>query len=71
MNPVEVTGVGVTAKEFDDAKRYCPLAELYFFSQRNMRRETDPIEPGYVSIESPIFAFPCHSAGRRQSFHWQ
>ena len=29
-----------------------------FFLLRHMRRETDPIEPGHVSIESTIFAFP-------------
>ena len=47
-----------------DAKKYGPHGELYFFLLRNMRRETDPIEPGHVSIESPIVAFPFHSAGR-------
>ena len=25
---------------------------------RYMRRETDPIEPGHMGIESPVFAFP-------------
>ena len=31
-------------------------AELFFFLLPTMHRETDPTEPGYVSIESPIFA---------------
>ena len=46
------------AKEFNDAQKYGPHAELYFFLLRNMRCETDLIEPGHVSIERPIFTFP-------------
>ena len=43
---------------FNDAKKYGPHAELYFFLPRNMRCETDPIESGHVSIESLMFTFP-------------
>ena len=56
MNPVEVTGVRnrqrVRRKEGRTARR------AHFFLQQNIRCETDPIEPGHVSIEGPVFAFP-------------
>ena len=58
MNPVEVTGVRATAKEFNDAKKCGPHAQLLSFPLRHMRREIEPIEPEHASIESPIFAFP-------------
>ena len=45
-------------KNFKDAKKYGPHAELHFFWLRNTRCERDPIEPGSVSRESPIFTFP-------------
>ena len=41
---------------FNDAKKFGPHAELYFFLPRNMRCETDPIESGHVS--SPMFTVP-------------
>ena len=55
VNSVEVIRVRGTAKEFNDAKKFIPHAELYLFFLRNMRRGTDPIEPGHESIESQSF----------------
>ena len=54
----EVTRVRVTAKDFHDAKKCGPHADICFFLLRNMRRGTDPMEPGHVSTDSPIQAFP-------------
>ena len=51
--PVEVTRVRVTAKEFNDAKKYGPLAELCLLLLQNMRRETGTIEPGQTCV-SPL-----------------
>ena len=57
-----VMGVRVTAKEFNDAKKYGPRAELYFLLLRNMCRE-----PEHVSRNRPPCPFFLHSAGKRAS----
>ena len=51
--PVEVTRVRATAKEFNDAKKYGPHAELCLLLLQNMRRETGTIEPGQTCV-SPL-----------------
>ena len=53
-----VIRVRETANSFNDVKKFGRHAELFFVLLKNMRRKTDPIEPGHVSIESPIFSFP-------------
>ena len=58
LSAFDVIRVRATAKELNDAKKYGPHAEPHFFLQRGMRCVTDPIEPGHVSIERPIFTFP-------------
>ena len=62
MIALDVARARVTAKSFNDAKKYGTHAELFFFLLQNMRhereRERDPIEPGHVSNESWFFAFP-------------
>ena len=59
LSAFNVTRVRVTAKSFNNAKKYGRHAELFFFLLQNMRRETDPIEPGrQVSTEPAIFRFP-------------
>ena len=45
MNPVEVRKVPVPAKGLNDAKKCGPHAELHLFLLRNMRGDTDPMEP--------------------------
>ena len=55
LSTFDILRIRATAKEFNDAKNY---AELFLFLLRNMRCETDPIEPGHVGIESLIFTFP-------------
>ena len=55
MCALHILQIRVTAKEFNDAKKCRPHADLYFFSLRQMRCETDPIEPRHVNI----FTFPC------------
>ena len=49
LSTFDILRIRATAKEFNDAKNY---AELFLFLLRNMRCETDPIEPGHVVIES-------------------
>ena len=57
----DVTSVRATAKEFNGAKKYGPHAGHYFLL-RNLRCETNPIELGHVSIDSPFFLrFPSPS----------
>ena len=58
MCALDTLQILVTAKEFNDAKKFGPHAEFYFFPVRNMRCETDPIGPGHVSIRSLFFTFP-------------
>ena len=55
MCNLEILQIRVT-KEFNFAKKYGPHA-LLLLLLRNMRCETDPIEPGHVSSESPVFTF--------------
>ena len=43
-----------------DAKKYGPHTEHHFLKLRNMRRETDPIEPGHVSKEKHRKACGCY-----------
>ena len=46
------------AKEFNDAKKHGPHADL-FFCYTNMRSEVHPIQPaGHVSIKSAFFTLP-------------
>ena len=52
------------AKEFNDAKKVWTARRAIFFLLRNMRCETDPIEPGHVSMDIPIFTFRFFPAGR-------
>ena len=52
LNAFDVIRVRAPAKEFNDAKKYGPHAELHFFLLRNVRCETDPIAPGHVIIEA-------------------
>ena len=57
LSAFDVIRVRATANEFNDAKKYGPHAELYFFLLRDNRCETDPVEPGHVSIVCPVFTF--------------
>ena len=55
LSTFDILRIRATSKEFNDAKNY---AELFLFLLRNMRCETNPIEPGHVVIESLILTFP-------------
>ena len=50
-------GFGRMTKIYQQPQKQKRTAVSYFFSLRNMRRETDPIELEH-NIETPIFAFP-------------
>ena len=50
----DLSTLQVTVEELNDAKKYGPGAELFFFLLRQMRCDADPTEPGHVSAESPI-----------------
>ena len=56
-----------TAKDSNDAKKYGPHAEPFFFLLRQMRCEKDPIEPGHVSTES-LFSSRFPSPSRKVCF---
>ena len=45
------------AKEFNDAKKIWTARRALFLLLRNTRCETDPIEPGHVNMDIPIFTF--------------
>ena len=64
LSAFDVIRVRATARVLNGAKKYGPHAEPCFFLQRSMRCETDPIEPGHVSIERPIFCISLCPAGR-------
>ena len=51
LNALDVSRVRATAKSFNDAKKYGRHAELFFILLQNMRRETDPKEPGHVNTD--------------------
>ena len=58
LSAFDIPRIPVTAKEFKEVRNCGPHAELFFFLPRNMRSKTDPIEPGHVSFESPLFTCP-------------
>ena len=47
-----------SGKKRQRRKEVRQVRKALLFLLLNMRCETDPIEPGYVSIECPVFAFP-------------
>ena len=68
LSPVDVTRVHVSAKEFNDAKKYGPHAEVHFFSLRSIR-ETEHVRrngPPFPSLGWKTCVLPA-GPGREHS----